>query len=138
MSDIVTDEAMVRRVDSELVEALNARDVDRWLSSFAPDARIMPPGAPPIEGKEAIRSFVGELLAIPSFFVAHHLESVNVSQSGDLAWVSYSYELTVKDPDGNPITDKGKDISIYRKQWDGSWKLVVDMWSANQQSHSAS
>lgn len=98
----------------------------------------MPPGSAPVEGKEAIRSFIGKLIMIPSFFVALHLESVNVSQSGDLAWVSYSCDLTVKDLNGYPIADKGKDISIYWKQSDGSWKLVVDMWSANQQSPSSS
>src|SRR5262245_33436098 len=59
--------------------AKNARNVDCWLWFFAPDARIMPPGAAPVEGKEAIHSFISELLTIPSFFVAHHLESVNVS-----------------------------------------------------------
>ena len=44
-------------------------------------AKMMPPGAPPVEGKEAIRRFIGELLTIPNFFVAHHMEAVNVSSS---------------------------------------------------------
>ena len=138
MPDIAADEAAIRRVDAGLVAALNTRDVDRWLSFFAPDAKMMPPGALPIEGKEAIRNFIGELLTIPDFFVAHHLQSVEVSRGGDLAWVSYSYELTVKDPSGKPVTEKGKDISIYRKQSDRSWKVVVDMWSGNQPSTSSS
>ncbi len=138
MPDIAVDEAAIRRVDAGLVAALNTRDVDRWLSFFAPDAKMMPPGALPIEGKEAIRNFIGELLTLPDFFVAHHLQSVEVSRCGDLAWVSYSYELTVKDPSGKPVTEKGKDISIYRKQSDRSWKVVVDMWSGNQPSTSSS
>ncbi len=130
--NLAADEACIRRVDSELVESLNARDIDRWLNAFAPNAKMLPPGAPPVEGKEAIRAFIRELLTIPSFFVAHHLASVDVSRSGDLAWVSYSYELTIKDPDGQPVVESGKDISIYAKQPDGSWKVVVDMWSGNE------
>ncbi len=64
--------------------------------------------------------------------MAHHLEEVVVSQGGDLAYVSYSYELTYRGPEGAPVTEMGKDISIYKKVADGSWKLAIDMWSTNE------
>lgn len=64
--DLAADEAHIRRVDAQLVEALNARDLDRWLSLFAPDAELMPPGAPAPVGRAAIHQFVGELFTIPS------------------------------------------------------------------------
>ncbi len=132
LPDIAADEASIRKTDSDMVAALNARDVDRWLTFFASDAKMMPPGAPPVAGKEAIRKLIAELMTIPNFAVAHHLESVVVSRSGDLAYVSYSFELTVKDAKGQPVTERGKDISVYKKESDGSWKLAVDMWSENQ------
>lgn len=112
LPDIAADEASIRKTDSDMVAALNARDVDRWLTFFATDAKMMPPGSPPVIGKEAIRRMIAELMTIPNFAVAHHLESVVVSRSGDLAYVSYSYELTVKDAKGQPVTERGKDISI--------------------------
>jgi uncharacterized protein (TIGR02246 family) len=121
----------IRAVDAELVAALNARDIDRWLRCFAADARMMPPGASPVAGKKAIREFIAGLLTIPSFSVAHHLETVEVSRSGDMAWVSYSYELTIRDASGNPFVDKGKDVTVYRKADGGAWQVVVDMWSEN-------
>ena len=68
----------------------------------------------------------------PEFHVVHHLEGVVVSRGADLAYVWYSYELTFKGPTGTAVTEKGKDISVYRKASDGSWKLAVDMWSENQ------
>jgi uncharacterized protein (TIGR02246 family) len=114
-TQLAAEEDAIQAVDAELVAALNARDIDRWLRCFAADARMMPPGAPPVAGKEAIREFIAELLTIPNFSVARHLETVEVSRSGDLAWVSYSYELTIRDDSGHPFVDRGKDVTVYRK-----------------------
>ena len=122
---MAADAVAIRKVDAEMVSALNARDVDRWLTFFASDAKMLPPDAPAVVGKEAIRKMIAEYLAAAGFAVAHHLESVVVSKGGDLAYVSYSYDM------GNPVTETGKDISLYRKESDGSWKLIIDMWSEN-------
>jgi ketosteroid isomerase-like protein len=123
------EEAAIRRADTELVAAANAHDVDRWMKCFAPEAKMMPPNEPPIVGAEAIRKVAVEMMAIPEFAVVHRLEKVEVSRSGDMGWVSYSFELTVRDANGRPVTQKGKDISLYRKASDGSWKVIVDIWS---------
>ena len=92
----------------------------------------MPPNAPTVEGKDAIRQFLGGFIAIPSFTVSHHPDTIVVSSGGDLAYLSYAYELTVRDSQGTPVIEKGKDVSVFRKQPDGAWKLVVDIWSPNQ------
>jgi uncharacterized protein (TIGR02246 family) len=115
-----------------MVAAANARDIERWLSFVVPDAKMMPPGAPPVEGKDAIRKLVSEMMRAPEFVVAHHVRSVEVSRGGDLAYILYSYELTTQGPSRQTVTGKGKDLSIYRKESDGSWKLVIDIWSENQ------
>ena len=117
------DEQEIRRIDSELVATLNAREIDKWLSYFADDGEMWPPSAPCVVGKDAIRKMIEGYAATPTFAVAHHLESVVVAQSGDLAYVTYTYEM------GNPVAERGKDVSIYRKEPDGSWKLIIDMWS---------
>lgn len=131
------EEAAIRATDSAMVAVLNAHDIDGWLAHFAPDARMMPPGARPVVGIEAIRELITGFMS-PEFHVAHHLEGVVVSKGADLAYVWYSYELTFKGPTGAPVTEEGKDISVYTKGTDGSWKLAVDMWSENQSPTPAS
>jgi ketosteroid isomerase-like protein len=75
---------------------------------------------------------ISGLLSLPNFSVTHHPpDSIVVSRSGDLAYISYAYELSVPAPQGASITEAGKDISIFKKGADGAWKLVVDMWSPN-------
>lgn len=124
------DEAAIREVDSQMMSALNARDLERWLSYLADNATIMPPNEPAVVGRVAIRKLSSGLLALPSFAVAHQPGTLEVSRSGDLAYITYSYEFVVKDSQGKPVTEKGKDVSIYKKV-DGSWKLLIDMWSPN-------
>jgi ketosteroid isomerase-like protein len=132
-ADPAAEQAAIRAIDSQMVAALNARDLDTWIGFLAEDARMMPPSAPPVEGKAAIRELAAGLLSLPDFSVTHHPpDRIVVSQSGDLAYISYAYELTVPGSEGASITEKGKDISIFQKQPDGSWKLVVDIWSPNQ------
>jgi len=133
-ADPAADQAAISAIDSQMVAALNARDLETWLGFLTDDAKMMPPNAPTVEGKDAIRQLLEGLLTIPSFTVAHHPGTIVVSRGGDLAYVSYAYELTVIDSQGTPLTEKGKDISVFSKQPDGSWKLVVDMWSPDQPS----
>ncbi len=130
--DPAADQAAIRAIDTQMVAVLNARNLDAWLGFVTDDARMMPPNAPTVEGKEAIRQLLAGLLTIPSFTVSHHPGTIVVSRAGDLAYGSYACELTVRDAQGTAVTERGKDISLFRKQPDGSWKLVVDMWSADQ------
>ena len=130
-ADVAADEAAIRQVDSDIVAAINAHNIDALLAFYAEDARMLPPGAPPVVGKDAIRDLANAFVSA-GVVVTHNLEDVVVSKGGDLAYVSYSYELTFTDPEGTPGAEKGKDISIYKKAADGSWKLAIDMWSTNE------
>jgi len=129
--DTAAEEAAIRSVDTQMVEALNERDLESWIGHLAENARMMPPNEGIVEGKPAIRELIGGLLGLPDFSVTHQpADTIVVSNSGDVAYVSYAYELTVPDEKGGSITEAGKDISIFEKR-DGAWKLVVDIWSPN-------
>jgi len=124
------DEAAIRALDREMVAALNGRDVDRYLGFLAEDAIWMPPNHPAVVGKAAIRKLVSQLCEIPDYTVAHHPRSIEVSRDGDLACLSYAYAFTVKSPDGTTVTEKGKDVSVFRRVGD-SWELVIDIWNSD-------
>jgi len=51
---------------------------------------------------------------------------IDVAQSGDLAYSVGNWQLKGKDPSGNEVTRTGKYITVWRKQKDGSWKVVAD------------
>lgn len=51
----------------------------------------------------------------------------DMAASGDLGYTYGTYVFKHKDKTGNIVTDYGKYTSIWKKQKDGTWKVVVDM-----------
>jgi ketosteroid isomerase-like protein len=51
---------------------------------------------------------------------------IEVADSGDLAYSLGTWQLQGKDQKGNDVTQTGKYITIWKKQKDGSWKVVAD------------
>jgi len=130
--DVEADKAAIRDLmDVQLLNAQQAKDVDTVLSVFADDASVFSPNAPIVTGKEAIRARLSELHSGPRVAISWQTTKVEVSRSGDLAYSHGTYEETVNDPEGNPVTDKGKWVEVWEKQTDGTWKVVADIWNSD-------
>ena len=104
--------------------------IEKTLSYWAEDAIVMSPGEPALKGKQAIRGMIEGTSKIPGFKISWEPLSVVVSKSGDMAYMIEQNQITVNDSLGNPITQYNKAVTIWRKETDGSWKNVVDMWNA--------
>lgn len=130
-SDTRADEATLRKLDDEWSKAAGARDVDKTVSYYTDDAVVMPPNIPTLTGKEAARDLWKSMLSSPSFTGGWKATKVEVARSGDLAYVSGTYEFNEKDDSGKPLTDKGKFLEVWKKQSDGNWKCVADMFNSD-------
>jgi|SRR5579862_1216810 len=124
------DESAVRDLDAQFSKAASAKDADGASSYYAEDAVLMPPNAPIATG-EAIRSFWKGFVASPGFTVAWKATKAEVARSGDLAYLTGTYELTVNDARGKPVNDRGKYVEVWRKQADGKWKAVADIFNSD-------
>ena len=105
--------------------------IEKTLSYWADDAVVMSPGQPPLKGKNAIREMVEGTSKIPGFKISWEPLSVVVSKSGDLAYMIEQNHITLNDSLGKPITEFNKGVTIWRKEADGSWKNIVDMWNSD-------
>ena len=76
-------------------------------------------------------SNVAGLFALPGLSMNWHADKVEVARLGDLAYVYGGYQLSMNGPDGKPVSDQGKYTEVWKKQSDGNWKCIVDMWSSN-------
>ena len=56
---------------------------------------------------------------------------VDVSESGDLAYSFGNYEFRSIGKDGKPAVEHDKYTTIWKKQKDGRWKVVLDMGNAS-------
>ena len=130
--DVEAEEAAIRAAEDEALKIAQAKDAERWASVYADDARVFPPNAPLVTGKEAIRKLFAELFASPGFEIDWEVTRVEVSRAGDLGYVVGTHKVTVNDAEGNPVTDRGKWIAIWKKQADGTWKCIEDIWNSDQ------
>ena len=105
--------------------------VEKTLSYWADDALVMSPGQPALKGKKAIREMVEGTSKIPGFKINWEPLSVSVSKGGDMAYMIEQNQITVNDSLGNPVTEFNKSLTIWRKEADGSWKNIADMWNAD-------
>ena len=125
------DERALRGLDAQWSNAAAAKDVDKTVSYYADDAIVSPPNAPVATTKAAIRAAWNGLLTSPGFSGGWKATRVDVARSGDMGYASGTYELTVNDAKGKPVTDRGKFVEVWKKQADGRWKCAADIWNSD-------
>jgi ketosteroid isomerase-like protein len=128
---LAADEAVIRQLDAEWMKVGAAKNIDGWVAYYAAAAVVLPPNEPIATDHAAIRRSVAGLLTIPNLSLTWQPSRVEVSKSGDLAYLYGSYSLAATDEHGKPISDKGKILEIWKKQADGKWKCIVDTWNSD-------
>ena len=125
------DERAIRNADAATLKAAQADDVDGAVANYADDADWLPPNAPMVHGKTAIRAGWAKLISNPGFTIDWQINKLEVGRAGDLAYTTYAYQMAVDGANGKPITDQGKDVAVWKKQSDGSWKMVADTFNSD-------
>jgi len=125
------DERAIREADAATLKAAQANDVDGAVANYADDADWLPPNAPMVHGKTAIRAGWAKLLGNPGFTIDWQINKVEIARAGDLAYTIYAYQMAVEGGNGKPIIDQGKDMAVWKKQSDGAWKIVADTFNSD-------
>ncbi len=130
--DIDAERAAILEAFQEGQQAVIAKDTERLVSLCPDDGMRLPPNAPMVTGRDAIREFTSEWFEAPGFAISFPGPgTAEVSRAGDLGYTVGSYEVTVNDAEGNPVTSRGKVVVIWKKQSDGTWKAVLDIWNSD-------
>jgi ketosteroid isomerase-like protein len=95
---------------------------------YTRDARILPPGAEMICGREAIRKFWTDMVQSVNATSAV-LTSVDVMPTGDGALEIGKATLTIASK--GAATQMEVKYVVYWRQEDGRWKWHVDIWNPN-------
>jgi ketosteroid isomerase-like protein len=125
------DTAAIRQVSDRAVKMAigpNA-DWDAYISLYyTEDAKVLVPGMPILEGKDAIKAAFAAMGTI----LDEKWNSLSIEGHGDLAYEQGTYTVTSIPPGMSAsMTDKGKGITIWKKQTDGTWKATRDMWNSD-------
>jgi len=100
------------------------KDVDFFTSFFEPNARV----GWKLEtvGKEEIRKSWTSIFAMPEIQFAWKTKDAQMAKSGDLAYLTSAWTQSWKEKDGTTKNFSGTALAIWRKQADGSWKILME------------
>ena len=130
--DIEAERAALLQADAAWSQVASAKDLDGMISFLAEGALMFPPNATMVTGEVALRELWSEEFATPGYAVSWQASKAEVSAGGDLGYTVGTYEGAMNDPEGNLVTDRGKYVTVWKKQPGGSWKAVADIWNSDQ------
>jgi ketosteroid isomerase-like protein len=133
--DTAAEQAAIEQALRDWLEATNKpgeEGADSYASFVTDDAVWLPPNAALVEGRDAVRAWILPLTQAEEFSVTWEATRVEVSAGGDLAYSMGTYEYSLKDAEGNTVSNKGKFVDIWKKQSDGTWKVAVAIWNSDQ------
>ena len=132
-ADTSADVDAIRAGTAAFADAYNAGDADALAAAYTEDAVLLPPNAPAVSGRAAIREFwatdsanttgAGLKFVFPGDGPAE--------VSGDLAYESGSFKVV--DASGAAVVT-GKYIGVFKKV-DGKWLLARDTWNTDAPPH---
>ena len=114
-------------------QGLKAKDTEGLAGHYADGAYLVVPGLKPADGTTAIRQIFATASTDPAFGVDFASDKIDVA--GDLAYARGKFNEKYTDrKTGKVMTDSGSYLTVYKKQDDGSWKVVEDFVVADPDS----
>jgi uncharacterized protein (TIGR02246 family) len=126
------DEAAIRAASADWSKAAQAKDLDKATSYYADDAVFFVENGAMVKGKDAIKMAWKPELATPGPGMTFETTYVEVARSGDLAYEYGTYDDKTEVKKGKVKDEKGKYVVVWKKQTDGSWKAVADIYNSGE------
>jgi ketosteroid isomerase-like protein len=115
----------ILKTDEEFARAAAERCVEGFASFVAEDFQTIRANSELTNKKQFVAGWT-PLLADPARRISWRPLAAVVSESGDLGYTIGAYEIRQVDDRARPLVGSGKYVSIWRKQRDGKWKLILD------------
>ncbi len=125
-------EGAIRQLLADSEKNFTVHDFDKVMKFYASDSVLLLPGRPMLKGAEAIKAAMRETFGDPNVTVTVAPDSIIVAASGDLAYGYGTGLSTITDPVTKSVTTaKSKWVTVFRKQPDGSWQAVADIYNSD-------
>jgi ketosteroid isomerase-like protein len=111
--------------DRAFARATAERGLDGWMSFFARDARLNSPQGH-LQGHSALRAYYAAVF-IPGFTLEWEPFHAEASADGSMGYTLGTSVATARGPNGETKVRRGRYLTVWRRQADGSWKVVTDL-----------
>lgn len=104
-------------------------DWNSVIEFYAEDSVRMRPGEPAVIGKEAI---LAKLKSFNGMSWEYRERPIKIIEGrGDLAFV-WSIYKGKGEYGGHSFSNSGGFLQVFRQQHDGTWKIIIDVWSYDE------
>lgn len=124
--DVAAARGALLDADRAFNNATAERRTDGWMEFIAEDASVIR-SAGTITGRAAIRDEMSKAFADTAFSLRWEPLQSDIGAAGDLGYTNGRYEARFRDAKGNAAMRTGRYLTIWKKQADGSWKVVRDI-----------
>lgn len=122
----------VDAINATLTKAMLENDMDTPVSLYTNECWSLPSYSPMLKGKAAIKKAAKENAQNPMKMTDFKLQTVDIFTEGDLVVEIGEYELEFEMPGmPAPMTDKGKYLTIFEMQEDGSLLMKAETWNTD-------
>lgn len=124
-------EAELMEVDRAFANSMAEGGLDAWVGHFAPEGAMIS-GQGEITGEPYIRAAMAPIFSDSTVVFTWSPDRARVAESGELGYTIGDYRISRRDSTGQlaETLDRGKYVSIWRRQPDGTWKVVADIGSS--------
>jgi uncharacterized protein (TIGR02246 family) len=98
-----------------------------WASFFAADGKMFRANATITEGRPAIEQLMTPFFAQPNTTLRWQPTFADIARSGELGYTTGESTTRGRDEQGRTVESKGRYVTIWKKQPDGSWKVALDI-----------
>jgi ketosteroid isomerase-like protein len=120
------DREVLTKAGAAWAAAVKARDGEALRRFYAADAALYAPNRAPLRGVDAIVEHLNGLPPVTGMV----LEAIDVAGGGGSASVVGRYAMTLSAPGLGTMTDRGHYAEVWKKQADGSWRIVHDIYNS--------
>ena len=125
------DFAAIDAFNREYLAAINSGDIDKLSALTTDDHLMLAPNRPPLAGRKANIDAMRQ--AFRMFNIDEEWQPLETEVTDDWAWQRGTFKVKATPRaggDGNTV--QGSFLRIYRRQPDGSWRMIRDMFNSDQ------
>ena len=115
---------VLMQADRDFAKATAERGLEGWVEYFAEDGVSL--GEKPAVGREAIRAAFKTLFDNPSFRLEWAPVKAGILPSGTVGYTEGRATSYRTGPKGEKLVRHSSYVTVWKKQADGSWKVVFD------------
>jgi ketosteroid isomerase-like protein len=127
-AEAISDKALIDESYYAWEKTVADRDIDAWSTYLAPQAVFMPPDAQVLEKQVEIIDYYRKAFADSNFSLNCEQWSVDVAESGELAWSTGICHATFSDENGDKASGSSRWFKIWEKRADGAWRCRMNTW----------